>query len=254
MKALWQGTISFGMVSIPVKLYKAVEQHSIGFKMLCKKCMTPVKYKKVCPGCKEDVSMSDLIRGLEIGRDEYLTFTDDELKKLKPEKSDRIEIAEFTDEDEIDVLYYDTPYYAGPAKARDRSYFLFKEVLKTSGKVASGKIVMREKEHVCAIRPYQKGLLLSTLNYKYEVRSMDTIKELEDPPELKKPEIELAIKLVNQLYEEDFDISIFKDTFAEQLREELENREKGKAPKKKKKAKEPEEETPLLEALKASLK
>jgi DNA end-binding protein Ku len=251
MKAIWNGTISFGLVSIPIKLYAAIEHHQIGFKMLCKKCQTPVHYKKFCEGCNKELGMSDIVKALEVTKGEYITFTQDELDKLRPEKTDMISIKEFIDSKEIDPIYYNKFYYCAPQKAKERAYYLIKEVLEASNKVAIGRFVMREKEYVCAISSYQKGLLLSTLSYKYEVRDINDIKELKEKPEMNKEEINLAIKLVNQLYAEEFDISDFKDTFAEQLKAMLEKPElksaaKGKKPKR-------IQEKPLLEALKASL-
>jgi DNA end-binding protein Ku len=252
MKSIWKGTISFGLVSIPVKLYSAIEHQSIGFHMVCKKCNERVQYKKVCPGCgKEEVSMKDIVKGLEISKGEYLLFTDEEINSLRPEKSDRIEIKEFVDSDEIDIIYYDKPYFCAPSQSKDRAYYLFLEVLKTTKKIAVGKFIMRQKEYLCAIQPYQKGLLLSTLNYKYEVRNINTIRELENAPTLNKQELELAGRLVDQLYAEDFDIADFRDTFSDQLQEMISHRDKKHQPRKLKRR---IEEKPLLEALKASLK
>ena len=251
MRSIWNGTVSFGLVSIPVKLYSAVSHQSMGFTMLCKKCKTPIKYKRYCPGCQEDVKWSEIIKGLEIGDGQYLTFTQDELDEMKPEKSDRIEIKEFVDLDEIDPIYYNKPYFCAPAKSKERAYFLFKQVLKESKKVAIGRFVMREKEYTCSIRDFKDGLLLSTLNYEYEVRDISDIKELKDAPKLKKDEVDLAKKLVDQLYEEEFDVSEFRDTFAEQLKKMMSKKEKVKV-----KEVEPEvemKEESLMEALKASL-
>jgi DNA end-binding protein Ku len=251
MKAIWSGSISFGLVSIPIKLYSAVETKTLGFKMLCKKCKTPVHYKRYCEGCKQELSMSDIVKGLEISKGEYLIFTDEELEKIKPAKSDQIVIREFVDIDEIAPIYYNKFYYCAPAKAKERAFFLFNEVLKTSGKVAIGRFVMRDKEYVCAIESYKSGLLLTTLNYKYEIRDINDIKELKETPELNKQEIELAAKLVDQLYEEKFDLSEFKDTFAEQLKDLLKNKDRVEIKDKKEKR---VTEKPLIEALKASLK
>lgn len=252
MKAIWKGTISFGLVSIPIKLYAAVEHQSLGFKLICKKCKTPVQYKKYCEGCDKELHMSEIAKGLEIAKGEYLMFTDDELEKLKPEKTDRITIKEFVDSSEIDPIYYNKFYYCVPQKAREQAYFLIREVLKTSDKVAIGRFVMREKEYVCAISAYQSGLLLSTLSYKYEVRDIKQIRELEDAPQLSKDEVNLAIKLVNQLYEEEFDISGFKDTFADQLKEMLSHKEQKRTAQPAKRNRKVSEK-PLLEALRASL-
>jgi len=251
MKAIWKGTLSFGLVSIPIKLFAAVEQQSIGFKMVCKKCKTPVHYKKYCEGCKQELNMGDIVKALEISKGEYLIFSQEELNKIKPEKTDRVTIKEFIDASELDPIYYDRPYYCAPEKSGERAFYLFKEVLKTSDKIAIGSFVMRDKEHVCAIRSFDKGLLLSTLNYKYEIRDMNEIKELHETPHLSAEELNLAIKLVNQLYEEEFDISQFKDTFAEQLKKMLKSKHKTEI---KEPQSRPVKEKPLLEALKASLK
>lgn len=193
--------------------------------MLCKECNQPVKYQRYCPGCKKHVSLDETVKGLEISKGEYLVFTKEELDKIKPEKSDRIEVQEFIDAQEIDLLYINKPYFIGPAKVKDRAYFLFRDVLRSSGKVAIGRFVMREKEYVCAIQDYKAGLILNTLNYKYEVRDINDIKELQEEPELNEGEMELAVKLVENLYEEEFEIEKFRDTFAEQLKEMIDKKE-----------------------------
>jgi DNA end-binding protein Ku len=252
MRAIWSGAIAFGLVNIPIKLFSAVSQQTLGFKLLCKKCHTPVKYKRYCPGCDDDVAWEDIVKGLEISKGEFMIFTPEELESMKPEKSDRIEISEFIDANEIDPIFYNKPYFIAPAKAKEKSYFLFREVLIASDKIAIGRFVMREKEYVCAIRNYGDGLLLSTLNYSYEIRDINDIKEIKQAPELNKKELNLAIKLVEQLYEEEFHLEKFHDTFAEQLKEMIDKKEKVHV----------EEATPtkkgetknLMEALKASLK
>jgi DNA end-binding protein Ku len=231
-----------------------VEQRSTGFKMICKKCKTPVHYKRHCEGCKEELSMGDIVKGFEVSKGEYVIFTQEELDKLKPEKSDRIQINEFVDAEEIDIIYYDKFYYCAPGKAKDRAYYLFKEVIKASDKVAIGTFVMREKEYVCAIRDHKEGLLLCTLNYDYEIRDISKIKELQSEVELGKKELEIAIAFVDQLYEETFDISDFKDTFADQLKDVI----NGKTPMEieeadTEKPKRPKGEDALLELLKANL-
>ncbi|MGZ5243901.1 MAG: non-homologous end joining protein Ku [Bacteroidia bacterium] len=251
MKAIWKGTLSFGLVSIPIKLFSAIESQSIGFKMICKKCKTPVHYKRFCEGCKEELSMADIVKGLEISKGEYIIFTQAELEKLKPEKSDRIEIQEFVDAGEIDPIYYNKVYFCAPQRSNERSYFLFKEVLTASEKIAIGKFVMREKEYVCAIRVFETGLLLTTLNYNYEIRDIKDIKELKQQPELSKAELNLAIQLVNQLYEEEFDMSEFRDTYSDQLKEMMKNRGTVEVKDEDRKVVKLEE-TPLLEQLKAS--
>jgi DNA end-binding protein Ku len=252
MRSIWNGTISFGLVSIPVKLYAAVDSQRVGFKLLCKPCMTPVRYERYCDGCEDKIDWNDTVKAIDLGSGNYLPFSREELDAIKPEKTDRIEIEEIIDGEKIDPIQYNKPYFCAPSSARERSYHLFKRVLEDANKVAVGRFVMREKEYVCAIRPFKSGLLLSTLHYAYEVRDIDSIDALADAPELKKDEVELAERLVDQLYEEEFDINQFKDRFADQLRTMIDSKEKitietteSEAP--------VFDESSLMEALKASL-
>lgn len=251
MRSVWNGSISFGLVSIPIKLYSAVSQRSIGFKLLCKDCMTPIRYERHCEGCEGPVDWSDTIKALDLGDGQYLPFTKEELDTIKPEKTDRIEIIEFVDGTEIEPLYYDKFYFCGPARKTERSYFLFKKVLEDSGQVAIGRFVMREREYVAAIQSYHNGLLLATLNYSYEIRNIEDIETLAEPPELKKQELELARKLVDQLRQEELDLEEFKDEFAERLQEMIEKKEKIVVEKGEEEA--PFDEESLMEALQASL-
>ena len=251
MRSVWNGSISFGLVSIPVKLYSAVSQRSIGFKLLCKSCMTPIRYERHCEGCEGPVDWSDTLKALDLGEGQYLPFTKEELDSIKPEKTDRIEIVEFVDAEEIEPLYYDKFYFCGPSRKTERSYFLFKQVLEDSGQVAIGRFVMREREYVAAIQAHKTGLLLATLNYSYEVRNIEDIETLADPPELKKQEMDLAKKLVDQLRQDELNLEEFQDEFAAKLQEMIDKKEKIIVP-------ETEEvktfdEDSLMEALQASL-
>lgn len=251
MRSVWNGSISFGLVSIPIKLYSAVSQRSVGFKLLCKDCMTPIRYERHCEGCEGPVDWNDTMKALDLGDGQYLPFTKEELDTIKPEKTDRIEIIEFVDGASIEPIYYDKFYFCGPARKTERSYFLLKQVLEDSGQVAIGRFVMREREYVAAIQPYQTGLLLATLNYSYEVRNIDDIETLAEPPELKKQEMELARKLVDQLKEDELDLSEFKDEFAERLQEMIEKKEKIVV--EDTEEVKPFDEESLMEALQASL-
>lgn len=226
MRSIWNGSIAFGLVNIPIKVFAATEPSTTGFRQICKNCMTPIKYERRCSGCEDPVKYEDIIKGLDLGNGQYLTFTKEELSKIKPEKSDRIEIREFVDQSEIKPIYYQKFYFLAPTRKKDRSFFLFKKVLQDSGKVAIGSFVMREKEYVCAVSAYESGMLLSALHYKQEIRDINNIAELEEEPELKEKELELAEKLVNQLYEKKLNIEQFKDSFAEKLQEMIEKKEK----------------------------
>jgi DNA end-binding protein Ku len=252
MRSIWNGSIAFGLVNIPVKLYAAVDSQRVSFKLLCKPCMTPVRYERYCEGCKEQIEWSDTVKALDLGGGNYLPFSREELDEIKPEKTNRIEIEEIIDGENIDPIQYNKPYFCAPSTGKDRSYHLFKRVLEDSGKVAVGRFVMREKEYVCAIRPFKKGLLLSTLHYAFEIRDIDTLDTLADAPSLKKDEVQLAEKLVDQLYEKEFNIDHFKDRFAEQLKAMIESKDKITI--ERTESDEPVfDESSLMEALKASL-
>jgi len=252
MKSVWDGSISFGLVNIPVKLYSAVEQQAIGFRLLHKKCDTPLKYKRWCPKCKKEVEWENVVKGLEIKKGEFFVLTKKKLEKLKPEKTSTIDIIEIIDAQQIDPIFFDKHYFAAPQMDKEKAYFLFKEVLQSTAKTAIGRFVMREKEYVCAIESYKKGLLLTTLNYAYEIRDINKIEALKKAPALKKEELKLAKELINKLYEEEFDIKKFKDTFAEELKKVIKKIAKGEKIKGAKVEK-PEKKKKLMEALKASI-
>lgn len=250
MKAIWTGTISFGLVSIPVKLYSAIQKHSINFKLLHKKDNSPVKYKRYCEKENKEVEWKDIVKGLEISKDKFIVISKEELEKLKPAKSDLIDVVEFIDAKHINPIYFNSHYYIAPEKEKDKAYFLFKEVLQATSKIAIIRFVMREKQYVAIISAYKNGLLLSTLNYSYEIKDIKEIGELETPPILKKEELSLAEELINKLYKPQFNIQEYKDTFLEQLKAAIKKKESGvieiKEPVKRAKN--------LVEALKASLK
>lgn len=252
MRAVWSGDISFGLVSIPVKLYSAVKSETLGFRMLHKKHMAPIKYKKVCSECGKEIPLNEIVKGLEIRKGKYYVLTAEELDRLKPKKTNNIEIIEFIDEAQIDPIYFNGHYYLAPGKEKEKAYFLLREVLRGGAKVAIGKFVMREKEHVCVIRSYKTGLVLTTLNYNYEVRNIKDIENLSESVSVGEKELSLAKKIVEHLSREKFKMEEFKDSFAEELKKAIRAKEKGEVIKVKKIKEAPKEEN-LIEALKASV-
>lgn len=253
MKAVWSGSIAFGLVNIPINIYPATEITALGFRLLHKKDNTPIEYKRFCPKDKKEVAWNDIVRGLEIKKGEFYVFTKEELDKIKPKKTESIEITEFVDSHQIDPIYFNKHYFVSPTSSKEKAYFLFNEVLRDSAKVAIGRFVMRDKEYVCAIESYKNGMLLTTLNYAYEIRDIKEIRELAEKPKLEKEEVELAKKIISRLYSEEFEISKFKDTFAEELKEALKKKAKGIEIKEVKKPAKTKERG-LMEALKASVK
>lgn len=246
MRPIWTGSISFGLVSIPVKLYSAIKHQSVKFKLLHQKDNSQIKYKRFCEEEEKEVSWDEIVKGIEITKGEFVTLTKEEIEKLKPAKSENIDVIEFIDSLQIDPIYFNNHYYLAPQKEKEKAFFLLKEVLQSASKIAVVRFIMREKEYIAVISSYKSGLLLSTLNYSYEIRNINEIEELKESPELKKEELELAKQLINKLYKETFEVSKFKDTFIEQLKDKIKGKEAPIVKKRKKKN--------LVEALKASLK
>ncbi len=227
MKTVWTGSISFGLVNIPVRMYSASEPKSSGFRLLHKADNAPVEYKRWCPEHHREIPWEDIVKGFEVGKDIYYPLGRDEVRGLKPEKTDTIDITEIVDLGQIDPIYFDSHYFLGPDAEREKAYFLLKEVLQSSGKAAIGRFVMREKEYVCAITSYRRGLLLATLKYAHEVRDIDKVDFLEGRPKLSAQEVELAQMLVSKLRREEFDIGEFKDTFHDEVRKLVEAKMRG---------------------------
>lgn len=252
MRPIWSGSIAFGMVNIPIKLYAAVENHSVGFHLLHAPDHSPIEYKHWCKKEDKEVPWNEIVRGLEIEDNEYYVFTKQDLQHLKAERTDYITINEFIDTDQLDPIYYDKHYYMAPAKPKEKAYFLFHDVLQTKNKVAVGTFVMREKENIAAISAYRQGMQLTTLNYAYEIRDITSLPELEHPIESTKPELDLASQLIDKMTDQHFTISRYKDTFTTKLKEEI--KRKGapiKVPEIEEHKETPEEN--LIEALKASI-
>lgn len=257
MKSIWKGTISFGLVTIPVCLYSAIQEHVLGFKLLHAKCHTPISYKRWCEHCNKEVGWSDVVKGLKQEDGSYFILTQEKLKELKPEKTDQLSIIEFVNATQIEPIYLEHHYYLGPEKAGQHAFYLFKKALEQSGKVAIGKFVMRDKEYVCVINPYQAALLLSTLNYAYEIRSIADVPNLKAPKSLAAGELKLANQLIDQLTVKTFKLEQFKDTFAQALKEAIRKSKNQKSRKKVKEKTAPkvkkEKEGSLSHALRASL-
>jgi DNA end-binding protein Ku len=255
MKTIWKGSLTFGLVNIPIRLYSATEQKTLGFKMLCGKCHSPIQYKRWCPHCKKEIPWHDIVKGIKLKNDKFFILTKEKIEELKPEKTDTIDIIEFIEKGMIDPIYFNSHYYAIPGKSGEKAYFLLQKALSSGLKYAIGKFVMREKEYVCAIEAYQKGLLLTTLNYAYEIRDISKIEALTKKiPKIDKKELELANTLINKMTKKKFDISKFKDTFAQTLKKMIKAAEKGKkvTPPKIKKERATTQES-LMDALRASI-
>lgn len=225
MKAIWTGSIGFGLVNIPIKLYSAVEESSLDLDMLDKKDHANIKFKRVNEHTGKEVAWENIVRGYLLN-DKYVILDDDDFKKASPEKSDHIEIVQFIDEKEVDSTYFEAPYYLEPQKAGTRAYALLQEALLKSGKAGLGTFVMRSKEHVCLIKANKNILVLNRIRFAEEIRKTD---DLNIPTAKSKPaEVKMAMTLINQLTGP-FKPEKFKDDYANKLLKVIQAKAKGKA-------------------------
>jgi DNA end-binding protein Ku len=225
-RSIGSGTISFGLVSIPIKLFTAVSPKSVSFNMLHKTCGGRLKQQLLCPVDNVIVERSDTIRGFEYARDQYVKFTDDELKSLEAARTDSLELVEFVPASTVDFLYIEKTYFLGPDKGGDRAYRLLSEALEKAQRLAVGRFAQRGKDNLVIIRPYKKGLILHECYYADEVRSFDDV-ETGGDFEFKPIELELANKLIEQLDQDRFEPSRFRDTWADKVRDAVEKKVAG---------------------------
>ena len=204
------GTISFGLVAIPVKLFSASQaSEKISFNMLHAKCHSRLKQKYICPKDEETVERADMVKGYEFSKGQYVVFTDDELKALEEKRTESIEVAEFIPESAIDPLYYDKAYYLGPDKGGDRPYALLCTALRETGRVALCRYAARGKQYLVLIRPTAEGLVMQQLLYANEVRAFSEVAVPEAT--LKPEELSLAKLLIAQASSDEFHPERYED-------------------------------------------
>jgi DNA end-binding protein Ku len=225
MRAIWSGAIGFGLVNIPVKLFSAVQQSDLDLDMLDKKDHSNIRFKRVNEKTGKEVPWENIVRGYNLDG-QYVVLSDEDFKKASPEKTKIIEIAEFVDEDKIDSMYFETPYYLEPQKAGVKAYGLLRDALEKTGKTGLAAFVLRTKESLGLIKPIDNMLVLQKIRYEQEIRKPEG---LEIPSSESKPaELKMAIALIEQLSSTKFDISKYKDTYSEELMKLIEAKAKGK--------------------------
>jgi DNA end-binding protein Ku len=224
MRAIWTGSISFGLINIPVKLYSAVQESSLDLDMLDSKDHANIKFKRVNEGTGEEVAYADIVKGykLESG---YVILEDEDFEAADAVKTKLIEIINFVDEREIDSLYYEQPYYLEPDKAAMKAYALLHDALESSRKVGVTTFVLRNKESLAILKPYKNVIVLNRIRFSQEIRETS---ELNLPPisKTKTKEMDMANKLVEQLTEK-FNIEEYKDNYTEKLLKIIQQKSKG---------------------------
>ncbi len=177
-RSIWSGAISFGLVNVPVKVYSAVSPKTVRFHQLNEKTGNRIRQLRVDAGTGEEVAYEDLVKGFELTKDRYVVISPDELSSIAPEKSRTIDIEDFVEIAEIDPVYYDHPYWLAPDKGAAKAYALLVQAMKESGKVAIAKVVLRNKEHLVALRPSGDGLMMETMVFHDEVVPAEVLDEL----------------------------------------------------------------------------
>ena len=226
-RVITSGTISFGLVSIPVKLYTAAVSEAVSFNLLHEQCGSRIKQQQFCPKCNEVVDRSALVRAYEFAKDQYVRFSDEDLKALEAEVSKVIDLSEFVPLQQVDPIYFDKAYYLGPDKGGEKAYRLLADAMSQSRKVALGKFAMRGKESLVLIRAAQDGLMLHTMYYADEIRNFGEIDKGQSV-KTRAEELELASKLIEQLANDQFQPERYKDEYRERVLELVNEKVKGK--------------------------
>jgi DNA end-binding protein Ku len=253
-RAIWSGAISFGLVNVPVKLYSATSPKSVRFHQLSSKTGARIRQKRVDPSTGEEVPFEEIVKGYEITPDRYVLITPEELDALDPKATKTIDIEEFVDLSEIDPIYYDNSYYLAPTAGGAKAYRLLLDAMRESGKVGIGKVVLRTKQQLCALRPTDDVLTLSTMLFGDEVLAPDRLDELDaiGDAEASDRELKMAEQLIASLSNE-FDPTRFKDEYRERVLDLIERKASGEEIATQPEAEEPVAAPDLMAALEASL-
>jgi DNA end-binding protein Ku len=227
LRPLRNATITFGLVSIPVRFYTATKSEDIHFNLLHESCGTRVNRKWWCPHHEKIVDSDELIRGYAISKKKFVTFTDEEIDTLETDDNRALDIVEFLTLDQIDPVFFEKAYFLGAAPGGGKTYKLLASAMKKESKVALAQWVSSGREHLVVIRPYEDGLILHTMFYADEVRDFDAI-DTEGGGEAREKEIKLAEMLIAELTEKKFNPVQFKDEYRERLMDRIRAKAKGK--------------------------
>jgi len=227
-RAIWSGSISFGLLNVPVKLYSAVARRGISLREIRESDGARIRHRRVAEGTEEEVPYEKIVKAYEIAKDRYIPLTKAEMESLAPERSRAIEVKDFVGLEQIDPIYFDSPYYLGPAEGAARAYSLLARAMEESGKVAIARFVFRNKEHLAAIRPTDGVLTLTTMRFADEVVPPGELEDIlpADAPKAAKKEVEMAEQLIESLTSE-FDPNAYRDEYREQLLAMIERKAAG---------------------------
>ncbi|MBT2734124.1 Ku protein [Neobacillus sp. C211] len=227
MHTMWKGSISFGLVNIPIKLHTATEDKDIKLRTLHNKCHAPIKYEKVCSVCEEEVKPEDIVKAYEYTKGKFVVLDNEELEKLRKENEEKaVEIIDFVKMEQIDPIYYDRSYYMSPSEGGGKAYSLLRKALLESQKVGLAKIIIRSKEQLAVIRVYENVLVMETIHYPDEVRKAGDVPSVPSEDKVTKRELDTAILLIDQLTT-DFEPEKYTDEYRTALLELIESKRSG---------------------------
>ncbi|MDC3414594.1 Ku protein [Aquibacillus sp. 3ASR75-11] len=253
MHTMWKGTISFGLVNIPVKLHAATENKDVKLRQLHKECQSPIKYERVCPVCEKEVKNDEIVKAYEYAKNKFVILDEEELEELKKEETDRsVEIMDFVQLEEIDPIYFERSYYLSPNEGGSKAYTLLRKALKDTGKIGVAKMMIRSKEQLAAIRVYENTLVVETIHYPDEVRDVQDVPNVPEEAETAKKELDTAKMLIEQLTTT-FDPEKYKDEYRTALLDLIEEKKNKDQTTTAKDKPVPDNVTNLMDALQASL-
>lgn len=257
MHTMWKGTISFGLVNIPVKMHAATENKDVRLRQLHKECQSPIKYEKVCPVCDKPVEQEEIVKAYEYAKNKFVVLDEEDLAALQKEQEDKaVEIVDFVKLEEIDPIYFEKSYYLSPNEGGTKAYSLLRNALEETGKIGVAKMIIRSKEQLAVIRVYQNTLVAETIHYPDEVRNVADVPNVPEASANSEKELDTAKMLIEQLTTV-FEPEKYTDEYRTALLELIEqkkNNEETTTPAATEKGKPTTEgATNLMDALQASL-
>ena len=250
--AIWSGSINFGLVTIPVKLFTAVRPSDISFNMLHAKDEGRIKYERLCSIENKPVPWDEIVKGYEYEKGEYVIITEEDFKKVNPEATQSVDILEFVELDKINPMYFDKPYYLEPTKPGRHAYALLREALARAGKVAIARVVIRTKEAIAAVKPDGEALILELMHWADELVSQSDL-DLPADVKLPEPEMKMANMLIDSMTVDEFEAEKFTNRYHEELMAMIEARAAGKEVPRPKKAPARPKVVNLMDVLQQSL-
>jgi len=250
--AIWSGSINFGLVTIPVKLFTAVKTDDLSFNLLHAKDEGRIKYERTCSVDGKPVPWDEIVKGYEFEKGEYVLLTDDDFKKVNPEATQSVDILEFVELDKINPMYFDKPYYLEPTKQGRHAYALLRETLTQSNRVAIARVVVRTKEYIAAVKAIGEALVLELMHWASEIVPSDTL-EIPGRENLPEKEMQMARMLVDTMSVEEFEPEKFTNKYHDELMTMIEARAAGKELPKPKKAPARSKVVNLMDVLAQSL-